>query len=182
MISLKDYCICLYEIENNLKRTKYCFIPCSGQFELLDLRRKEEEILKTQTTLYHYGNFIYGENWKDKATPIATVKGKVDIGLIRLYGKIYQVRYIKPDENAAFLEDTTLTEIPAVPDDIMQEPFITCPYCGHFELDSCEWADENKSEKCIACGSIFSYQREIETSYSSQPIHSPKIQKPEIVD
>lgn len=31
-------CRCLHEIENDLPRTKFCFIPCRGQREILSQR------------------------------------------------------------------------------------------------------------------------------------------------
>lgn len=33
-------CQCLYEIENNLPRTKFCMVPCKGQLEMRKKNRK----------------------------------------------------------------------------------------------------------------------------------------------
>ncbi len=35
----KPYCQCMYEIENKLKRTKFCMVPCRDQLEM----RKHEK-------------------------------------------------------------------------------------------------------------------------------------------
>lgn len=32
-------CVCLYEIENDLKRTQHCFMPCEAQLQILQERR-----------------------------------------------------------------------------------------------------------------------------------------------
>lgn len=34
----KTSCLCLYEIENKLPRTKMCFMPCAAQVEILNKR------------------------------------------------------------------------------------------------------------------------------------------------
>ena len=34
------HCQCLYEIENKLPRTKFCFAPCSAQREIINQRSK----------------------------------------------------------------------------------------------------------------------------------------------
>ena len=38
----KDYCQCLYEIENKLPRTKFCFAPCPDQRRILENRNKNK--------------------------------------------------------------------------------------------------------------------------------------------
>lgn len=37
----KPHCQCLYEIENNLPRTQFCFMACSDQYEILKQREKK---------------------------------------------------------------------------------------------------------------------------------------------
>jgi len=37
-----EYCQCLYEIENNLPRTKYCFMACKAQLIILSQRKNEK--------------------------------------------------------------------------------------------------------------------------------------------
>ena len=47
---------------------------------------------------------------------------------------------------------------------------ITCPFCGFQEMDSEECPDSKDEEECLECGSIFSYERKIEVSYSSTKV------------
>lgn len=43
----KPKCQCLYEIENGMPRTKFCFAPCSGQKEMLkDKKLPIEKIIE----------------------------------------------------------------------------------------------------------------------------------------
>ena len=37
-----NHCQCLYEIENQLPRTKFCFAPCSAQRKILRSRKSPE--------------------------------------------------------------------------------------------------------------------------------------------
>ena len=36
----KTHCQCLYEIENKLPRTKFCFAACNDQWKILNEREK----------------------------------------------------------------------------------------------------------------------------------------------
>jgi hypothetical protein len=47
---------------------------------------------------------------------------------------------------------------------------IMCPFCGYEDYDSGEMLNEDGECECGACGSIFSYQRDIEVSYCSKPV------------
>ena len=49
---------------------------------------------------------------------------------------------------------------------------IKCPFCGETELDSWGWSDSDTNYECEKCGSIFSYYREMITTYSSAPINA----------
>ena len=44
---------------------------------------------------------------------------------------------------------------------------ITCPHCGKQSSDSWEASDSDDEYDCDVCGSVFSYQRNIEVTYSS---------------
>jgi hypothetical protein len=37
------FCQCLYEIENNLPRTQYCFVACPEQFKIMRIRAEKEK-------------------------------------------------------------------------------------------------------------------------------------------
>lgn len=46
MLLPENVCICLHEIENNLPRTKFCFMACLSQSKILrerEKRKKQEE-------------------------------------------------------------------------------------------------------------------------------------------
>lgn len=43
----KPFCQCLYEIENKLPRTIFCFMPCNDQHEITKQREKEKIITFT---------------------------------------------------------------------------------------------------------------------------------------
>ncbi|MDD2267442.1 hypothetical protein [Sulfuricurvum sp.] len=47
------------------------------------------------------------------------------------------------------------------------EDEIKCPHCGANKSDSWEYSDSSDSEECQSCGSIYSYQRNVEVSYQS---------------
>lgn len=62
-------------------------------------------------------------------------------------------------------------------DSIFSEGEITCPFCGVVDFDSCEKGGSNDKEECGTCGSIFSFTREVEVSYSSEPVKKCEILK-----
>lgn len=45
---------------------------------------------------------------------------------------------------------------------------ITCPHCGNKNTDSWECGDSDESLECGSCKSIFSYERNVEVTYSSR--------------
>jgi transcription elongation factor Elf1 len=57
------------------------------------------------------------------------------------------------------------------------ESNITCPYCGHQNIDSWESNDSEDEETCGRCGGVFSYQRDVEVTYSSSPVRAPEIKE-----
>lgn len=70
--------------------------------------------------------------------------------------------FVKRIENQNFiLEDYE-------PEEMYGEENITCPYCGHVH-ESFEMDDFGEYE-CVACGSTFKYEREIEVTYNTYPI------------
>lgn len=44
---------------------------------------------------------------------------------------------------------------------------ITCPYCGQEFSDSGEYADSDDDRYCDACDHSFSYERQVDVSYTS---------------
>lgn len=52
-------CQCLYEIENNLPRTKFCFVPCHAQrMQLNQMKAMENTILEQKIEKYLGGKVI----------------------------------------------------------------------------------------------------------------------------
>lgn len=45
---------------------------------------------------------------------------------------------------------------------------VTCPYCGHEEMDSNERRYDQGEETCDHCGQLFIWNRNIEITYSTE--------------
>jgi len=45
--------------------------------------------------------------------------------------------------------------------------YVTCPYCGYEDHDSCELGDRDDDHECPRCGELFSYERFVNVSYTS---------------
>lgn len=56
------------------------------------------------------------------------------------------------------------------PEDIFGALKLTCPFCGDQLEDDFEMDDEDSEYECPNCGSIFSYERYIHTTYVSRPV------------
>lgn len=52
---------------------------------------------------------------------------------------------------------------------------ITCPICGHVDLDSWEEDDENNEYQCGRCGAMLEVIRNVEVTYSAEVKEIPKI-------
>lgn len=55
-------------------------------------------------------------------------------------------------------------------DTINHSQNITCPHCGDEDTDSWEAGDSDDALECDNCKSVFSYQRDVEVTYSSEII------------
>lgn len=53
-------------------------------------------------------------------------------------------------------------------DECFREDYIKCPVCGWENLDSFECSDYNENYICGQCGSVLSYGREIEVTYTTK--------------
>lgn len=58
--------------------------------------------------------------------------------------------------------------------DTQYEPLITCPYCGHEDINSSEWAGQfDGDERAIECGTCersFKMTTHIELTFSTEKI------------
>jgi len=48
---------------------------------------------------------------------------------------------------------------------------ITCPWCGHEARDSGDEDDNDDERECEECSKIFSYQRDVTVTYSSERVN-----------
>lgn len=53
-------------------------------------------------------------------------------------------------------------------DECFREDYIKCPVCGWENLDSFECADYDENYICGKCGSVLSYGREVEVTYTTK--------------
>jgi len=113
-----------------------------------------------------YLNTIHGEPLQESQSvcEINTVSSMPD-GLVRITGKLARV--------CMFSKDIICIEfIGSMPktDSIHSSINITCPHCGHEDSDSWEASDSDDEHYCDTCGSVFSYERYVEVTYSSSVI------------
>lgn len=80
-------------------------------------------------------------------------------------GKNYHVGCSRPKENIVFCEEFSYKG----ERDTVRESEITCPYCGDIYQDSWEMGESEDEEICSTCGSVFSWEKEIEVTYYSVP-------------
>lgn len=63
-----------------------------------------------------------------------------------------------------------------IPDGIENEGELICPYCGCMITDTFELSDDGDL-RCIKCGSLFHFEKEIEVTWSSYPVEAAEIKK-----
>jgi len=104
---------------------------------------------------------------------------KIDIGVpFKYQGKCYHagcIRRIKkaPKDQIAMVRKFTEKS----GETVNFEGEITCPYCKHTIGDSWELGDSEEKQICDVCGSVFSWEREVEVTYSSAPVEKFEIQE-----
>ena len=86
-------------------------------------------------------------------------------GLVRIKGKL--ARLCMLSEDGVYIE--FMGKIPKN-EDISNAINITCPHCGSEERDSWEASDSDDNYCCAVCESVFSYERNVEVTYSSSII------------
>lgn len=85
-------------------------------------------------------------------------------GIVEIQGKLARVCTLTSDDSV-YIE--YIKSIPKE-DEVSFSNNITCPYCGSEDHDSWEAADSDDGSQCDTCGSVFSYEREVEVTYSSK--------------
>ena len=102
---------------------------------------------------------------------IHETKDDIGMGPIIIENKVYSVCCIDNKNKIAFVKRIKLIE----EQEINFESDITCPSCGNKYLDSWEMDDNSNDEICDACHAVFSYQRDVSVTYSTQLITRPDI-------
>ena len=90
------------------------------------------------------------------------------------YGKFYHSCCRMPKDKIWIVEEFT----PKKDEDVYEwceEREITCPYCGNQNNDSWEAGDGEEEQECANCSSTFSWQKELNITYTSQPVKKHKI-------
>ena len=95
---------------------------------------------------------------------ISTVNSMPD-GLVRITGKLARVCMFSKDS----IYIKFMGSMPKK-DAIHLSNNITCPHCGSEDSDSWEASDSDDESHCETCGSVFSYARNMEVTYSSSII------------
>ena len=88
-------------------------------------------------------------------------------------GKFYTVESSRPKEDIAVCREFKYED----KTDYCNEGEITCPYCGLPKMDSWECGESEEREICDVCGSIFSWEREVEVTYYSKPIQKNELKE-----
>ena len=63
------------------------------------------------------------------------------------------------------------------PEGRMFEDSLVCPYCGYEDSDAFELSDDDGTVECGRCGAEIHYTRNIEVTYSTDPVKPPKVLK-----
>lgn len=113
-----------------------------------------------------YLETIHGEQLQESQSvcEIKTVNSLPD-GLVRIVGKLARVCMLSEDN--IYIE--FIGSMPKT-DAIHFSKNITCPQCGSEDRDSWEASDSDDEHYCDTCGSVFSYERNVEVTYSSSVI------------
>ena len=90
--------------------------------------------------------------------------------------KCYSQCMYRPKENL-----TVVKELIICSEETSTEREVTCPACGCKERDSWEW-DDRGERTCEKCYSVYSYEREIEITYSTRLIKRHAIKELSLVE
>lgn len=126
---------------------------------------------------FYHGNGmdIFRDGFDEsKIEIVATTEKEVSCDdVLRINGKTYSVFRLNRKHGFAEIEEITIGE----GEDKYYEDEITCPYCGYVHSDSYEYSDSDDNHKCGQCGGIFSYERNVEVTYSSTPVKAPEVKE-----
>ena len=95
-------------------------------------------------------------------------------------GVKYNGPFISGGVKDEFTNYRTWKATPKLEEDVEEMLFedeITCPVCGSKQSDSWEACDDSDDEHCDDCGATYSYERNIEVSYTSNVVKYPKYEE-----
>jgi hypothetical protein len=121
----------------------------------------------------HMDAFSNGFDESKIETVLRTEKDVICGDVFTFNGKTYVVGSIHRSRDFAQIDEIKIGE----GEDKDFEDEITCPYCGYANTDSWESSDSEDEEVCGSCGGVFSYERHVEVTYSSQPVKAPEIKE-----
>jgi len=118
---------------------------------------------KTRTDLFFNNKLL------DNFTPIFETKEDIDIGsAIKINGKTYSICSVRCDGSYAIVKEFEFTN--SENDECFEEDYIKCPVCGYEDIDSFECCDSDDNYECSVCGSILSYERVIDVTYTTKVV------------
>lgn len=89
------------------------------------------------------------------------------------HGKYYVAHQISYQKNYAVVEE--VKDFEDDPDNFDFESYLKCPYCKHENFDSFELEDSSDSYECGNCGSVISFERIIDITYSSKAVKTSPV-------
>lgn len=99
----------------------------------------------------------------------------VDIGeVIEVENHYYAVEILKRKNDCAGVHEVQYSPNP---EERMFEDGLVCPYCGYEDNDAFELSDDDGTVECGRCGAEIHYTRNVEVTYSTEPVKPPKVVK-----
>jgi hypothetical protein len=107
--------------------------------------------------------------------PIAETDEDIEIFSILIINNIaYSVGTVNHSQSRAMVWKLPIQNVfvrNAMPRETDNANNIVCPYCGFEDIDSWELRDDDdEKHECGNCNSVFSYQRTVTVTYSTQPV------------
>lgn len=125
--------------------------------------------VKNENWLKHFSS----EGFEDAGDFLTEVENKLGVFDIFTYrGKKYACCSSEPKVNQVLVEEITDEHKKDLfeEDEFFQEDKVWCPFCGSKNEDSWELSDSDDNYECGSCGSILSYERIVDVSYTTKLI------------
>lgn len=91
--------------------------------------------------------------------------------LLKINGKTYRWCAVNPENKIMGVEEITFNP------ETDEEPYgdFQCPYCGEVDHDAWEYSNDSGVVDCSTCGSEIEYERDVEVTYTVQPVKATEI-------